>query len=95
MISDKVPGSLNPPSPLQNKDFNGFIATTSPKLDYAERRTNPLQATSPVENQVDTTMNTHPMEIGQGVQGVINTEVNANTGGTAAGHIGSFDFGVK
>lgn len=93
MISDKVPGSLNPPSPLQNKDFNGFVATTTPKMDY--QLGNVQKVTSPVENDVDKTMNTHPMEIGQGVQGVINTELNANTGGTAPGRVSSFDFGVR
>lgn len=91
---DKIPGSSNPPSPLQQKGFNGMsgMTTLSPKVDYAMNK--PLQATSPMAMEVDSTMDTHPLPIGEGVQGVINTEDNANVGSTATGHTGSFNFGV-
>lgn len=77
-ISDKIPGSSNPPSTLENKGYNGMdgMHTKSPKVDYAMG--NPGQETSPMVMDFDPSMDTTKVPIGDGVQGVYNSEDNAN-----------------
>lgn len=77
MSMDKVPGSANPPSPLINKGYNPMdgLHTQTPKMDYAMG--NPGQITSPVVKEGDGSTDTTNIPIGNGVQGVMNTEQNA------------------
>jgi len=61
----QVPNETTAPSPVADKGFREFPATTSPKMDYAMGL--PGQETSPMTIVPYPGTDTQPMPIGQGV----------------------------